>query len=179
MKATRFVPALLPLLLLVAVVLGGVTPMAAVESKFRILYNFTGGLDGGIPVLFAALAIDKQGNLYGAALAGGAQQNCPGSDGSGCGVIFEMIRGSGGKWLENVLYNFPSRKNADSPLALDSQGDLYGCTEEYGPMFELTLEAGQWTFNPIWPSGCIGQVGLILDSAGNVYGGSATTRPAG
>jgi len=139
---------------------------AAGGVKFRILHNFTGGNDGGGPVLFASLAIDRSGNLYGAG-GGGSKKNC---DGYGCGVIFEMIRQAGGKWSEDVLYNFDSLKNVDSPLAVDHQGDLYGCTGDYGPMFELTPGSPHWTFNPIWPLGCIGPVGLITDTAGDLYG---------
>ena len=44
-------------------------------------------------------------------------------------------------------------------------------------MFQLTPgPTAQWNFNPIW-QGCIGVVGLILDSAGNLYGafGNGTT----
>jgi len=38
-------------------------------------------------------------------------------------------------------------------------------------MFQLTPGPGaQWSFNPIWPSGCSGAVGLILDATGNLYG---------
>ncbi len=171
MKATHLAPvARLLTLLMTGILLAAPTHMAA-ASKFRILHNFTTGDDGGVPVLFAALAIDRQGDLYGADLVGGTQQNCPGSDGSGCGVVFEMTRASGGKWSEKVLYSFPSRQNADSPMALDSLGDLYGCTGDYGPMFELTPGSSQWTFSPIWTLGCQGPVGLILDGAGNLYGG--------
>lgn len=44
-------------------------------------------------------------------------------------------------------------------------------------MFELTPGSPQWTFNPIWPLGCIGPVGLITDTAGDLYGefGNGTT----
>jgi len=152
---------------LAAVVL---VPPAVAKSKFEILHEFSGGNDGGVSVRLAALAIDKQGDVYGAGLIGGTQQNCPGSDGSGCGVIFEMVRREGNKWSETVPYNFSSRENADSPLTIDREGNLYGCTGDYGPMFELTSGTGQWTFNPIWQLGCIGPVGLILDEVDNLYG---------
>jgi uncharacterized repeat protein (TIGR03803 family) len=147
-----------------------VTPSAAATgSKFKILHNFTGGSDGGGPVLFAALAMDKNGNLFGATAAGGYyEQDCP----YGCGAVFEMVRGTGGRWKESVLFELtdPTTQGyIDSPLALDSQGDLYGCNDR-GPMFELTAGSPQWTFNPIWPGGCVGPVGLILDSLGDLYG---------
>lgn len=79
------------------------TPAAvATGGKFRILHNFTGGNDGGGPVLFASLAIDGSGNLFGAG-GGRSKKNC---EGYGCGVIFEMGRQAGGSWSEEVLYNF-------------------------------------------------------------------------
>jgi uncharacterized repeat protein (TIGR03803 family) len=40
------------------------------QGKFTVLYNFTGGTDGGEP--FATLVRDSAGNLYGTADAGGA-----------------------------------------------------------------------------------------------------------
>jgi uncharacterized repeat protein (TIGR03803 family) len=38
-------------------------------GKFRVLYSFTGGTDGGL--LFAPLVLDAKGNLYGTAGIGG------------------------------------------------------------------------------------------------------------
>ena len=145
---------------------------APASPKFRVLYNFRDGSDGAYPVPFAALAIDKGGNLYGATQAGGDIKNnyC---EGYGCGVIFELSPSGDGRWKEGVLFeitNPVAEGEFDSQLALDAQGDLYGCTENYGPMFEMTPRSPQWTFNPIWPGGCIGPVGLILDSLGDLYG---------
>ena len=144
--------------------------MAAAVSKFRVLYNFTGGADGGRPVLFAAIAIDKAGNLVGPTAAGGyVGGDCP----YGCGTVFAMARGEGGNWSESVLFEVTdpiTQGYIDSPLALDSQDDVYGCNYS-GPMFELTSGTGQWTFNAIWQYGCDYPMGLILDGAGNLYGG--------
>ena len=159
--------------LLAAIIL---VPPAVAKNKFKLLHQFTGGNDGGGPVRLAALAMDKSGNLYGAG-GGGNEKNC---EGWGCGVVFEMVHGARDTWSENVLYNFGNLKNVDGPLAVDGQGmSLYGCTGDYGPMFELTRGVGQWTFNPIWQSGCIGVVGLILDSAGNLYGGFGNDSSGG
>lgn len=52
-----------------------------------VLYNFTGGSDGGSP--FGGLIMDASGNLYGAAETGG-DISCPGSEGVGCGTVFEL-----------------------------------------------------------------------------------------
>ncbi len=144
-------------------------------SKFRVLHHFTASNDGSGPILFAALAMDHKGSLYGATAGGGTNKNC---DGAGCGVIFKMSR-TGGKWSESVLYNFAGFQNADSPLTVDSRGNLYGCTQELGPMFELTQVHNMWTFDPIWPLGCTGAVGLISDAYGNVYGGFGNNSSGG
>jgi len=174
MKVDHYVPRLARVLAVTMVVAAALSPAAA-RGKFKVLYNFPGGNDGSGPQLFAALAMDAGGNLYGAA-GGGSGTNC---DHAGCGVVFEMVRGAGGKWSENVIYQFTNWQSADSPLTPDSQGSLYGCTQEYGPMFELTPGVGQWTFIPIWQYGCGGPVGLILDGAGDLYGAFGNNSSGG
>ena len=54
--------------------------------KESVLYEFTGGADGGTP--YDALVIDSKGNLYGTTSVGGS---------SGMGTVFELTRGTGGK----------------------------------------------------------------------------------
>ncbi len=49
-----------------------------------ILYNFTNGADGSIPI--AGLAADSKGNLYGATVNGGSVTGCD----QGCGVLFKL-----------------------------------------------------------------------------------------
>jgi hypothetical protein len=147
-----------------------VTPAATASgSEFKILHNFTGGSDGGGPILFAALAMDKNGDLLGATAAGGHYgQDCP----YGCGAVFEMVRGAGGKWSEKVLFDitdFRTQGSFDSPITAGGERDLYGCSAE-APTFELTPGSPQWNFNPIWQTPCGSGVGLILDGTGNLYG---------
>lgn len=55
------------------------------NGKETVLHGFTGGSDGEIP--FGALIVDKSGNLYGTAPAGG-NRAC--GQGSGCGVVFKL-----------------------------------------------------------------------------------------
>ncbi len=51
-------------------------------GKKNVLYNFTGGADGGYPY-FGSLVQDAQGNLYGTTYFGG-DPNCS------CGVVFKL-----------------------------------------------------------------------------------------
>src|SRR5437868_11230435 len=55
-----------------------------------VLYSFTGGVDGGEP--YKGVTIDREGNLYGTAVTGGA-----GSCEGGCGVAYKLTN-SGGTW---------------------------------------------------------------------------------
>ena len=50
----------------------------------RVLYGFTGGLDGLFPA--ATLTLDEAGNLYGATQEGGGKGTCQGY----CGTVFEV-----------------------------------------------------------------------------------------
>jgi hypothetical protein len=144
-------------------------PLAAAASKYRVLYDFPGGSNGGGPQLFGALAIDRKGNLYGAA-GGGTGTGCFGP----CGVVYGMASGTDGKWRETILFNFSAVNGVpDTALALDGQGNLYGGAEG-GPggaasVYQLTPRIGEWTYNPIPVNGT--NIGLLADAAGkNLYG---------
>ena len=54
------------------------------SRTLNVLYNFTGGSDGGNPD--AALNIDAAGNLYGTTYGGGTGTSCV----QGCGTVFEL-----------------------------------------------------------------------------------------
>jgi hypothetical protein len=54
-----------------------------------VLYNFTGGADGGVPE--GGLIRDAAGNLYGTTNIGGnTSSSCP-LEYNGCGVVFELL----------------------------------------------------------------------------------------
>jgi hypothetical protein len=139
-------------------------------SKYKVIYNFSGGSHGSGPNLFDALAIDARGNLYGAA-AGGTGTGCDGP----CGVVFKMTPAANGKWRENVLFDF-SVKNGEpnTSLPLDRQGNLYGGAIGgklgYGDLlYQLTLGTGQRNFDVVEDPGI--SIGLIADAQGkNLYG---------
>ena len=64
-----------------------------------VLYNFTGGADGGEP--YKGVTLDAKGNLYGTAVTGGG-----GSCEGGCGVVFELANSGGGVWTFSVIHTF-------------------------------------------------------------------------
>ncbi len=140
-----------------------------------VLYSFTGGADGGIPFT-SRLTVDSAGNLYGVANAGGAY---------GFGVVFELIAGANGTWMEKVLHSFTGGDDGAYPyadsLVLDGSGGLYGIVRnggphDYGIVFGLTPQSnGTWSEKVIYAfTGTDGQAGpsggLLLDGLGNMYG---------
>jgi uncharacterized repeat protein (TIGR03803 family) len=130
-----------------------------------VLYNFTGGADGAQPR--GGVTRDSAGNLYGTTYSGGA---------AGQGVVFKLDTAG----HETVLYSFAPTADGGSPEAgviRDSAGNLYGTTYyggalSHGAVYKLDT-AGQETVLYSFTGGADGGypvAGVILDSAGNLYG---------
>lgn len=154
-----------------------------------VLYNFQGGADGD--ELTGGLIFDKNGNLYGTASLGGG-----GDCTYGCGLVFELAPPtvSGGTWTKTTLYSFQGGTTDGSypaaSLVFDSNGNLYGTTEEgagtecggygCGTVFELSppqSEGDSWTetilhvfVGPTSTDAYSPSNNLIFDSKGNLYG---------
>lgn len=140
-------------------------------------FSFANGYD-----LTSDLAFDAAGNIYGTAAEGGKFQNC---HGLGCGVIYEMTR-SGGDWAQSILYNFTGGADGEAPygVTLDPAGNLFGtAAADYydggtgGLAFEFTSSGGSWTETVLHyfvnsNDGSTPTTGLVLDSDGNLYGGT-------
>ena len=135
-----------------------------------VLYNFTGGSDGGNP--YAGVIFDKVGNLYGTTSVGGTGQ----------GTVYELAPAGLG-WSESVLYAFKPGPGGEFPFAglvFDSAGNLYGATSfdipfSGGTIFELSPSGSSWTYTVLYSLPLIGLGegpfdSLIFDSAGNLYG---------
>src|SRR5579864_731596 len=120
--------------------------------KYKVLYTFTGGSDGGSPV--AGVVLDKAGNLYGTTYDGGVAQ-CV----NGCGVVFELTPSAGRGWKQSVLYSFGGGADGGKPyggVIMDGSGAIYGTTAYAGTFekgcdpygcgvaFELTPNSGGW-----------------------------------
>ena len=151
-----------------------------------ILHEFVGGSgDGSGPQ--AGPIRDAAGNLYGTTVYGGGSHECDG----GCGTAWELsptAQGSGTLgWTEHLLHRFGYGHDGGFPgggqLALDHEGNLYGTTQSGGPrragtVFKLArpqAPSGGWTETILHgfaedQDGYLPTGGVILDSAGNLYG---------
>jgi uncharacterized repeat protein (TIGR03803 family) len=140
-----------------------------------VLHSFS-GTDGILPG--AGLSIDAGGNLYGTTYWGGNMADC---NGSGCGVVFKLLPGTGGVWSELVLHRFTETDGAYPLGALTfKNGNYYGTTSTgihyAGYVFQLSPgHGGPWIFNNIYGFG-VGDdggapySGVIADRVGNLYG---------
>jgi uncharacterized repeat protein (TIGR03803 family) len=146
-----------------------------------VLFNFTGGTDGGHPE--GGLLRDSAGNLYGTTQDGG-DLNCFITRGSGgCGVVFKLDP----LGHETVLHSFSGADGGkpDASLIRDAAGNLYGTTEDGGNL-QCTLGSGQgcgvvFKLSPTGQEtvlhsfsgpadGAFPSSALVIDPAGNLYG---------
>jgi uncharacterized repeat protein (TIGR03803 family) len=159
------------------------SPQSNGAWKEKNVHSFNdNGVDGLYP--YAGLTLDASGNLYGAAISGGA---------AGAGTIFKFVPKAAGGWAEEILHDFPYDNGVDgySPQGapiLDASGNLYGTTSEggasdHGTAFELLPQAGGgWreeilhNFADNGVDGYYPYAGLVFDASGNLYG---TTIPGG
>lgn len=138
----------------------------------QVLYTFQGGNDGGQPV--AGLIFDNTGDLYGATASWGS---------GGGGTVFKLAP-SQGSWTYSVLASLTGSDGPVASLTMDASGNLYGTTfmddpDGYGSVFKLTPSGGGWTYVNLhnftggadggYPGG-----GVVLDTAGNLYGTAVT-----
>ncbi len=168
--------------------------MAYPASTFRVLHNFTGGLDGANP--FAGLIMDTAGNLYGTAGAGGSG-SCSYSGLTGCGTVFKIAHSV---FTFAPLYSFHGGTDGEfsvRPLTIGPNGSLYGATLGGGEGTDCTFDGDTgcgvvfnltpsptfartplqpWTEHVLYrfagqpDDGGAAFTTLIFDSSGNIYG---------
>jgi uncharacterized repeat protein (TIGR03803 family) len=153
-----------------------------------LLYDFSGGGDGGNPA-YGAIVFDQAGNIYGTTPFYGT---CHWND--LCGTVYEFTpHGSG--YTFNVIYSFSiSGSDGLGPeggVIFDQSGNLYGTTKQGGPqgvcfngegcgtVFELTYTQGfGWSETTPYrfQNGSDGRypiAGLAFDGSGNLYGATS------
>jgi uncharacterized repeat protein (TIGR03803 family) len=162
-------------LALAVILLAAVATRSAQAQTFTLLYQFSGGKDGGNPL--AGLVEDAAGNLYGTTSGGGV------IGGTckillGCGVVFKLDTSS----KETVLYSFTGLADGESPsggLILDpATGNLYGIAgggvSKAGVVFQVDTSGSNYAVLYSFTGGADGygpQGSLVLDTAtGNLYG---------
>jgi uncharacterized repeat protein (TIGR03803 family) len=132
-----------------------------------VLYNFTGGADGGNP--HSGLLLDAAGNLYGITAGGGI---FPGQ-----GVVFKLDPSG----VETVIHALTTAEGSGSAsgLILDPSGNFYGTTEgggayNAGVVFKVDRSSNYVVLHSFGKRGVIDGsepfAGLVRDAAGNLYG---------
>lgn len=141
-----------------------------------VLYTFTGGADGAVPM--GSLVRDAAGNLYGTTYKGGTG-SCFSDQ---AGVVFKLD--TFGK--ETVLHTFTGPPDGCGPqagLGIDRAGNLYGttsyggvtttsCSLGCGVVFKLESAGNHYTVLHRFTGadGATPAADLIHDTAGNLYG---------
>lgn len=149
--------------------------------RFSVLYDFTGGADGGIP--HGNVIFGPDGDLYGTGVRGGKFAYAARG-----GVVFQLAPPSrrNGHWTEAVIHSFGRGLDGYAPqggLAFDGTGNIYGTTAfgglyGSGMVYEGSPPAqpgGKWTEKTLhsfgfgndgfWP-----MAGLAIDPAGDLFG---------
>jgi uncharacterized repeat protein (TIGR03803 family) len=138
--------------------------------RYSVIWRFKGGADGDRP--YAGVVSDRNGKY------------CS-SSWPGCGTVFELLPNSNGTWTQSTIHTFAGYpKDGGSPqdgLVLDQAGNVFGTTISAGAfvsgtVFELSPQSSGWhetilyNFTPHNRVGSFPYGGLIVDSAGNLYG---------
>lgn len=136
----------------------------------KVLHTF---LDKPAANPVSNLIFDGHGNLYGSTISSGFQV-CK------CGTVFRLSPETDGGWDYQVLYQFTGTGDGGYPvgnLVFDNAGRLYGASSYgNGNVFRMTQQAdGSWTETTVYTftggsDGSRPEAGLIIDSAGNLYG---------
>jgi uncharacterized repeat protein (TIGR03803 family) len=142
-----------------------------------VLWNFTGGSDGGSP--YAGVILGTGGYLYGTAGAGGDLGVC--GQTAGCGTVYKVDINNK---VETPLWEFGqvgTYSDGEAPygtVAQDNKGNLYGTTigggtYQQGTVFEIDTagtETVLYSFGTGANDGVQPWAGLTLDKLGNLYG---------
>ena len=138
-----------------------------------VIYNFTGGSDGGTPQ--GDVIFDSAGNIYGTTQGGGLGSN---------GVVYELSAAQGSLNI-NVLYRFQGGADGQAPedgVVMDVSGNLFGTTflggtDSVGVVYELSQGESGWT-ETVLHSFAGGDDGKypgvpVVDPSGNVFGATS------
>jgi uncharacterized repeat protein (TIGR03803 family) len=161
----------------------GTVFMLSPAGKETVLYEFKGSNgDGAYP--HGRLAFDADGEIYGTTQGGGT---------NGTGTVYRLSPKSGGGWTEKVIYTF-SATGADGTapsagMTIAADGTMYSTTPDggaygAGTVFSLKKTSKGWKQTVIQnlngsSTGGFPYEGLLMDTAGNLYGAAPTGGTSG
>lgn len=148
-------------------------------GKISVTHNFTGSATGDGEYPQGGLIADSAGNHYGATSTGGTKTGAACAT-VGCGTVYKFDK----KNKETVLYSFSGGTDGGGPfyesLVLDAAGNLYGTTDYGGSgcnlgcgvVFKVDPTGHETVLHAFTglADGAAPWAGLVLDSAGNLYG---------
>jgi uncharacterized repeat protein (TIGR03803 family) len=163
----------------------GVVFMLTLAGKETVLYEFKGQANGDGAAPHGHLAFDANGNIYGTTQAGGT---------NGTGTVYELSPKSGGGWKEKVLYSFSASGTTDGTdpsagMTIAADGTMYSTTPDGGAyqagvIFSMKKTSKGWKQTVIKnldnsSTGGYPYEGLMMDTAGNLYGAAPTGGASG
>lgn len=146
-------------------------------AQYKVLHSFGSGTDGGGPS--GSVSMDKQGRVFGSTSGGGPD---------GYGIVFKLSALPNGRWKESVLHSFangdPNGSEPNGGLIQGQGGHWYGTTWvggafNSGTVFELRHTPTGWKESVLYSFGAQSDdgsqpaSGLVMDSAGDLYGTAA------
>jgi uncharacterized repeat protein (TIGR03803 family) len=149
------------------------------NTLFEFPNNASIGMNPSAPLTFG-----PDGALY------GTTEGEPSCSLGGCGVVFRLVppmnpcHAVSCPWTETVIYGFHGGTDgiqpARSPVIFDAAGSAYGTTYSggangHGTIWKLSRNGSQWVESILYNFNGSGdgsgpESGVILDSAGNLYG---------
>ena len=111
---------------------------------------------------------------------------------AGLGIVFELVRQSGGTWIEKIVHTFRHNGtdgNYPNGISHDFSGNLYGTTSaggayNWGTVFEISPQAGGgwsekilYSFNSNGSDGNLPAAGVTVGADGSLYGTSSLGGP--
>jgi uncharacterized repeat protein (TIGR03803 family) len=153
------------------------TTQSMQAQTYRVIHNFTGGIDGGYP--YGGLTLDAAGNLYGTTCG-----VCPSGTGNIPGTVFKLLK-RGSSYVFSTLYVFPGEPGPTGRVIFGPDGTLYGTTFQggtgSGSVFNLKPPPtaspnilGGWIETDISNGGNPEVADLVFDNQGNIYGVACT-----
>lgn len=162
-----------------------VSPNGEGGWKTTALYSFPSTAVPSGEIAWGGPTLDQAGNIYLTATALFGKRNKPPAL---RGLVYKLTLGKSGEWTRKTVFTFtPANSEADGTVpwggvVVDAAGNMYGTTRYggaygMGTVFEIMPPVGTsnkyqekvlWNFNGT--NGSAPQGGLILDSAGNLYG---------